>query len=282
MKPGTIKKPGAFKKLILTTLLGGTLAAATTASAHPVWMLPGEFNLSSDKAEWVSIDATASHSVFAADKGIDLRDLRIVQPDGKSERVGSYFKGHRRSVFDLELDQEGTYKLQIQGQPRVMTFYRIGKRGTEKRGFFDKVEAKNRLPEGAFDAETIQFSRQSLSYITRLAPTSKVLETTGKGFELEAITHPSDIISGEPVKFKLLMNGQPVTNAEVALTPAGTRYRDDRMKTALKADTDGVLNFTPKYAGPYLLTASIEQDSTSPRFDKNVATIFLTFEAQPE
>jgi len=274
-------KPGAFKKLILTTLLGGTLAA-TTASAHPVWMLPGEFNLSSDKPEWVSVDATASHTVFGADKGIGLRDLRITTPEGKSERIGSYFKGHRRSVFDLELEQEGTYEMKIQGKPWVMTYYKIGKRGTEKRGFFDKLEAESKLPEGAFDVETISVNRQSLAYVTRMAPTDKVLETEGKGFELQAVTHPNDVIAGEEVELKLLMNGKPAVGAEIKITASGTKYRDDRGNIELTTDSEGALNFTPSQPGPYLLTANFEQKSDSPRFDKTVSVIFLTFEAQAE
>lgn len=274
-------KPGALKKLILTTLLGGTLAA-TTASAHPVWMLPGGFNLSSDKPEWISVDATASHTVFGADKGIGLRDLRITAPDGKVERIGSYFKGHRRSVFDLELEQEGTYQMKIQGKPWAMTTYKIGKRGTEKRGFFDKLEAESKLPDGAFDVETISVSRQSLAYVTRMAPTEKVLETRGEGFELQAITHPNDIIAGEAVELKLLMDGKPAVGADVKITASGTRYRDERGNIELKTDAKGALNFTPTQAGPYLLTANFEQKSDSPRYDKTVSVIFLTFEAQAD
>jgi len=253
-----------------------------TAVAHPVYVLPGDFNLSSDKAEWVSVDVSASHTVFSADKGIGLQDLRIISPDGEKSRVASYYKGHRRSVFDFELEQEGTYKLQIQGKPGVMTFYKIGKRGTEKRGFFDKIEAQTQLPEGAYDAESIRFSRQSLSFVTRKAPTNDALALTGKGFELEALTHPNDIVSGEEAELKLLMNGKAVAGAKVEITRSGTKYRDERESLKLETKDDGMVRFTPPVAGTYMFTASLEQASKSPKADKEVAVMFMTFEAIAE
>ncbi|WP_027858009.1 DUF4198 domain-containing protein [Marinobacterium jannaschii] len=270
-----------FASAAVLTILA-TSMLSQTVSAHPVYMLPGDFSLSSDKAEWVSVDVSASHTVFSADKGIGLQDLKIISPDGHSSRIGSYFKGQRRSVFDLELQQEGTYKLKIQGKPGVMTFYKIGKRGTEKRGFFDKIEARTQLPKGAYDAESIRFSRQSLSFVTRKAPSRGALTLSGKGFELEALTHPNDIVSGEGAEMKLLMDGKPVTGAEVEITRSGTKYRNDRESLKLITKEDGLINFTPATAGPYMLTASLEQPSQSERADKEIAVLFMTFEAMAE
>ncbi|MGL5497588.1 MAG: DUF4198 domain-containing protein, partial [Aeromonas sobria] len=119
----------------------GLLAlVATSASAHPVWMLPSEFNVSSDTAHWVTVDGTASHGVFSFDKPIGLDNVTVYDPAGNPARIGPYYKGQRRSVFDLALSEVGTYKVELRNPPRYVTTYTIGKRNTERRIMANKQE----------------------------------------------------------------------------------------------------------------------------------------------
>lgn len=255
------------------------LVAAPLASAHSLWILPGDFNISGDSDKWVTVDVSASNTIFKADKPIDLKGLTVTAPDGTTTPLASFTKGKRRSVFDLELPAQGSWKLQMQSGPRYMTFYADAE-GKHHRLFMDKQKAQAKLPKGATEVMSWVGHRNTLTYITRGAPTAEVLQPQGKGLELSFATHPNDIVAGEAVQMTLLFNGKPAPKMELELTADGTRYRDNRAVLALHTDSKGQFSFTPAQAGRYMLSADKEQDSTNDRADKMGWSLLLTFEAQ--
>ena len=252
---------------------------APTVQSHPVWMLPSEFNLSTEEAFWITVDATAAHGVFSFDKPIGLDNVSIYGPEGDRSRIGPYFKGQRRSVFDLQLEAPGTYKVEMRAQPRYMTTYVIGERNTSRRAFGSKLEVE--LPEGAREVRTTQVQTITGFYVTHRTPSTKVLETTGEGFELHALTHPSDVAQGEEARFKFTYDGKPAAGMKVELVPHGTAWRDSRQQMDLESDAEGVVRFTPQVTGPHLLTASLRMDIDSPLADAAGVNYLLTFEVLP-
>lgn len=266
------------KKAMLAAAL--SLSAAGTAMAHPMWLLPHEFNLSGEEPEWITVDASASHTIFGYDKALGLDRAEIIAPDGSKQRVSSYFKGHRRSVFDLQIDQPGTWKLSAQRPPVYITYYVSGKRDAEKRMFVDKQEAKNRLPANAREINTMVYQISTMSFITWQAPDNKVLKLKNKGLELAGSTHPSDVVAGEEVEFQVFMNGKPAADVSIELTPHGTKYRDDRQMIEMKSDKDGMVVFTPEIAGPWFMSAYVEKDQITDRADKVGHLLYMTFETQ--
>jgi len=258
---------------------------ATNVQAHSLWMLPSEFNLSTEGETWITVDATASNSVFSVDKPIALDQVTIYSADGKRHRMGSYFKGKRRSVFDFEINQEGTYKVELRPQPRYMTLFEMGDKNQRKRVFGNKQEAK--VPSGAKNVRTVAMQSIAGFYVTQKAPSDKVLETTGKGFELHALTHPSDIVEQEESRFKFTYNGKPVANTQVEITPHGTAWRSAREEMELKTDKDGIVVFTPEKTGPHLLIISMrndidKNDASSVLADSMGVNYHLTFEVLPQ
>lgn len=261
-------------------LLCGTLSM--TAQAHPLWVLPAEFNVSGDESTWVTFDASASHTVFGFDKGVSLGDVQIYSPDGDRNRLNSFFKGHRRSVFDLLLDQDGTYKISLQRRPFYFTSYKAGNRDKPKRMMANKMEAAGQLPDNAREVKTMLIDMSSVAFVTRNAPTDDVFKATGKGFELQPVTHPNDIVAGEEVVFQTLVDGKPVAGVEFEITPGGTQYRDERRSLELVSDAQGRVSFTPQLPGPWLLMADHSMPTDSPMADSVEARRFVTFEVIPE
>jgi len=262
--------------------VAGAITMAGVAQAHPIWVLPSEFTVSSDEGEWLTFDATASHTVFGFDKGISLDAFAVYSPDGDKNRLGSYFKGHRRSVFDLYLDQTGTYRIHGQRPEFFFTSYKSGKRDKPKRMMANKMEAAKRLPEDAREVETLLIDVSTQTFVTNNAPTDSVMQPTGKGLELSFVTHPNDIFVGEETVFELLLDGKPVAGVEVEITPGGTRYRDNRNAIELTTAEDGRVAFTPEQAGPWLFYASLETAIENPMADKKYSGRYLTFEVIPE
>lgn len=250
--------------------------------AHPRWVLPTEFNVSGDEDQWISFDLTASHSVFEVDKGISAQNVRIFSPDGDENYLRNFFTGHRRSVFDLELTMDGTYKITEQRPIFYYTGYKAGKRETVKYVAGNKIEAQARLPERAREVRTEVLDMATAVYVTKNAPTQTVLTPKGKGLELLPVTHPNDIVQGEEVTIKVTLNGEPASDVEVEITPHGTRYRDDRGSIGIKTDDSGVVKFVPHQSGPWLFAATVYSDENSPMADVRWSARYMTFEVIPQ
>ncbi|MGY8872847.1 MAG: DUF4198 domain-containing protein [Pseudomonadales bacterium] len=274
-----IKQRLGYLALASSVLFAG---ASASVQAHPMWILPSEFSTSGDASQWLTFDVTASHAVFGFDKGVSADNIEVTSPDGDQNPLDSFFKGHRRSVFDLELTQEGTYRIQGQRPPFYFTSYKSGKRDTAKRMMADKVNAKEKLPANARDIKTELIDMSTVVYVSRNAPSDTVFKPKGKGFELTPITHPNDIIQGEEANFILSQNGEPAAGVEVEITPGGTRYRNDRNSIKITTDASGEVNFTPEQAGPWLMYAELTAPSESSLADEVWSARYLTFEVIPQ
>jgi len=263
---------------------GWALLALLTASAtaHPVWMLPSEFNVSSDKLHWITVDGTASHGVFSFDKPIGLENVTVYDPAGNPGGTGPYYKGQRRSVFDLALSEAGTYKVELRNPPRYITTYTIGKRKTERRIMANKQEAATQVPAKAEGVTTYAVQNVSAFYVTRNTPSDTVLNSTGQGVELQPLTHPSDVVVGEAARFRLTFDGQPLAERKVEVVGHGTQWRDGRQQQNLVSDKEGVITVVPVKTGPHLLSISVEQESKSLMADKVAVNYLLTFEVLPQ
>lgn len=260
------------------------LSLAMGSQAHPMWILPHQFNLSTeqDKGEWVTFDASASHTVFSPDKGIPLDNARVMSPDGDRQPIGQFLKGPRRSVFDLYLDQNGTYLIKAQRPTLYFTSYKSGKRDTPKRMMANKQVAKARLPKDAREVTTTLIDISTATYVTNNAPSDSVLKPSQKGFEVVFDTHPSDIITGEEVNMVVHLDGKPVAGVEIEITPHGSKYRDERGSIKLTTQADGKVSFVPEAAGPWLFLASLQSELSSPLADSQRSMRYITLEVQPE
>lgn len=265
--------------LVLAVLLGGFSTAVT---AHPMWILPSEFSISGDADQWLTFDISASHTVFAVDKGVSADNVRVISPDGDKNYLESFFKGRRRSVFDLELQQEGTYRVEAQRPFFYYTSYKSGKRDTAKHMMANKLEAAERLPKNAREVSTELVDMSTEVYVTRNAPTDSVVQPTNKGVELTPITHPNDIVQGEEVSFVVTHDGEPMADVEVEVTSNGTRYRNERGSLTLKTDSEGRVSFTPELAGPWLINIAVYVPIESPLADVLWAARYITFEVMAQ
>lgn len=182
-------------------------------------------------------------------------------------------------MFDLEIDQPGTWKLELARPPVYFTFY-TNKRGAEKRIFADKQAAQSQLPEGAQDVVTRRFNVSTVSYITWRAPDEQVLNLTKEGLEMAGPTHPSDVVAGDEVAFRFFVDGKPAANVSVELTPGGSKYRNDREMQKLTTDEQGMLVFTPDRVGPWYLAARVDHEHSSERADSESSLLYVTFDAQ--
>ncbi|MGR5352718.1 DUF4198 domain-containing protein [Vibrio alfacsensis] len=270
-----------MKAVALASVMAMGLAAATTAQAHPRWVLPSHFTVSKEGGDWLTFDVTASHGTFVFDKPAGSEQAFVIMPDGRSERPNFVVRGKRRSMFDFYFEEEGTHKVAINNQPSYYTQYKAGRRDTVKRAKASKADRAGVIPEKARDVVTLLSYTRAESYVTVGMPTEKVFEIEGKWLEMKPLTHPSDIIEGEEVIFQFFFNGEPQQGVTAEITREGTLYRNHQEQIDVVSDIDGKITFTPEVAGRYLMKANYKGElKNDPLADKTSANVHLTFETQ--
>ena len=250
---------------------------ATIAQAHDRWLLPSHSNVSGDQGEWVMVDVSASNEAFSVDKPLGAEQLQITAPDGNSVFPGSSYRGHRKSVVDIHLQQSGTYRLQMQDTGQFWTSYELNGDKKWLRGV-SKANRARQLPQGAENVVTSLGYSNVMTFITLNEPTDS-FASNGTGVEYVPITHPSDFAQHEVAQLQFIFNGKATAGIEIAITREGTRYRNDPETLTLTSDKNGRIEFTPELAGRYLLSARYRQDSQNhPEADRISGNLFLTFE----
>lgn len=264
-----------FKKATLVIL---ALAVSSQVSAHSRWILPSHFTLSSERGEWITLDATASNEVFNVDKALSIDPLSILTPSGKKSRPSSAYKSHRKSVADYFVEESGTYKITNNTAPSYFSTYQVGDK--RHRARVNKMELKSLVPANATKLKTAYGLTRIESYITMNNPTENYA-IDGTFLELLPKTHPSEVVEKEPATFTFTYNGKVKSGVEVEITRDGTRYRNNPETLTMKSNNKGEITFTPAHAGRYLLIAEYEQDAENKTLaDKEHGGVFLTFEVQ--
>ncbi|WP_375749568.1 DUF4198 domain-containing protein [Vibrio sp. HN007] len=274
-----------MSKIIKTAVLASTVVFGAVASmstqAHPRWILPSHFTVSKQGGDWLTFDVTASNGTFVFDKPASAEATYVLLPDGVKKRPDAVFKGKRRSVLDYYFEQEGTHKVAFVSGPDYYTSYKAGESDELMWVKASKAERSSVLPKQAKDVETKLFSNRVETYITLGKPTEKAFTIEGKFLELKPVTHPSDIVEGEPVTFQFFYEGEPQQGVKAEITRDGTLYRNQPNEINVISDAKGEVTFTPQQAGRYLMKASYQgklKDATLADFGS--ASLNLTFETQ--
>lgn len=237
------------------------LALSASAQAHRPWLLPSASEVDG-KEPWVTVDAAVSENLFDADTvAIKLDNLAITGPDGQPVKPEAVFHGKLRASAEVKLSQPGTYKFSLQNTS-AMASYTVN--GESKRWRGAASELDKALPA---QAEGVQVSRtvQRLeTYVSANANTDKTLAASGAGLELLPLSHPGDLRVGERARFRVLLNGQPLANQEVAIVPGGVRQRGVLKDFAATSDAKGEFSVNWPLAQMYWLQASYPPRAPAP------------------
>ncbi|MBR7889767.1 DUF4198 domain-containing protein [Marinomonas sp. A79] len=255
------------------------IVAASSSFAHDLMIMPAKSIVTKAPAD-VAVDISASHGVYRYDKAVSVDGIMVYGPDGKHMRdIGTVVKSATRTSFDLAIETDGTYKI-VYGSSRggYMTTYTIGARDTHKRERLSKSELAGKIPEGAKNVETIKMNRYSMAFITSKMPTDAVITPSNKGFEVIPVTHPADYVNGEEIALKVLMNGKPVEGVSIAIKSESGIYTGNQEPIKLSTNKAGIASVTLEEAGRYSAMFNYEAASQDPEADKEVNSVFYSFE----
>jgi uncharacterized GH25 family protein len=249
------------------------------ANAHKAFLVPSETVLS--RTGWITVDGAVSNDLFYFNHNpLRLDNLKVIGPDGQAVEIANANTGKFRSTFDVNLASPGTYKLaminnSINAQYETATGEKKRWRGTP-----DKL---GEIPADAKNVQVTESQGRNETFVTAGKPNDTALKPTGVGLELVPVTHPNDLVAGEPISFRFVLDGKPAANLEVEVVPGGTRYRDKQNDTKYQTDKDGQITMTWNDPGMYWLEAQVQDDKTSVKQAKSRrASYVATFEVLPQ
>jgi len=256
---GLIMKSG-LAALLTTTAVAFAVAPAL---AHTPYVVPTTF---APERDYVGVSGgMAEEGFFIPDFAIrGSGDWVVTGSDGVAKpATPTTLKSV--TVLDAPLPAEGTY--------RIGTGERPGRAGKQAKidGVWRAVRPapapgaaapQRRMDEdapaganGPIDADKVPAGAETVdvqgylvaeTYVTRGAPTP--VKVSGKGFEIEPITHPNEIFLSDGFVFRALVDGKPVAGQHVSIYRGGETYESRR--TALEATTAADGKATVKFEKP--------------------------------
>ncbi len=269
-----------FKPFVVAALVLGSVAV----QAHRAWIVPQETVLSGEN-RWVSFDAAVSNDIFLANYNPGrFADVQVLNPDGSAGQVENLHTGKYRSVFDLPLTQEGTYRLFIASSGLRALWEEDGQRRMYP-GRGEQYSAEGfakAVPENADKLVVSQASRRMETFVTLGAPSRNALAASGQGLELVAVTHPNDLFAGEEASFRFLIDGEAAQGADVTLIREGTRYHNAQEAITLKTNSKGEITVRWNGAGRYFLEAEYKDNKAQKPATERSGSYVAVLEVLPD
>lgn len=244
---------------MIRTLLALALVVAfpLTASAHKMWLLPSQTVLSGSET-LITVDGAISNDLFYFNHvPLPIDNLVILAPDGSKVAAENQAKLRYRSVFDVPLRQNGTYRISVPLSGLFATWEADGER---KRWRGTKEDFAAKVPADAKDLQVFESVGRVETFVSNGKPTDRAFQTTGQGIEMIPITHPNDLYAGETGRFRLLVDGKPKAGLKVEVIRGGTRYRDSQQEVHATTDESGEFSVRWDEPGMYWLETSTSDD----------------------
>ena len=235
------------------TVLTALAMAGGTALAHHTWLVPSA-SMVEGKEPWVSLDAAVSENLFEFDTtALQVDALTVIAPDGTAAAADSRVAGRKRTSFEVQLKQIGTYRFSAVNDSHFAT-YKVGGEAKRWRGRLDALARE--VPPEAQELQVTHMQNRVDTYVTNDKAGSNRFSALGNGLELIPTTPPTDLSVGDTSTFQLLLDGKPVADADVTVLRGGNRYRYKMGEIALKTNAQGLISVKWPDAGRYWLGAS--------------------------
>ena len=286
------------------SILAAIIAAAIplSAIAHKQWLVPSSTVLAGKDA-WITVDAAISNALYYPDHNpMRLDNIVITAPDGSTHKPQNPATGKYRSVFDVQLEQQGTYRIaNVNGgvsarwdTPESLAAAKAAKDNpapaaggmgdTPRGGMLRNATAEDlatRIPKDATNVQVTEGIGRVETFATNGSPSE--IKATGKGLELVPVTHPNDLFAGEAATFRLVVDGTPVAGLEIEIIRGGTRYRNAQEEIKATTDAKGEFSVTWPDAGMYWLeTATTDSKTSVPQARQRRLSYVGTFEVLPQ
>ena len=269
-----------MKRSLILAVAIASLTVPFGAAAHKTWLRPSQTVLAGTDP-WITVDAAVSNDLFYFNHvPLRLDNLVITAPDGSKVEPQNLATGKYRNVFDVQLAQQGTYRIAVVNSGLFGSWEENGK---PKRWRGTAASFASEVPRNAQDLQVSQSAGRIETFVTNGAPNDTALKSTGEGIELLPVTHPNDLFAGEAATFRMLVDGKPAAGLEFEITRGGTRYRNAQEEIKVTTDANGEFSVTWPEAGMYWLETGTQDDKTTvPQAKQRRLSYVATLEVLPQ
>lgn len=135
------------------------------------------------------------------------------------------------------------------------------------------------IPAGATDVHLVESQMANYIFVTADAPTRTVFDTSGKGLQLDPVTHPDALVADEEGQFRFLVDGKPAAGVKVTVIPGEKKFREQEDAQELTTGPDGLVRIKWTVAGMYWISASLTDNHPSePRASERRMSYTMTVE----
>ena len=172
----------------------------------------------------------------------------MIVPDGLPVQAENQAKGRYRSIFDVKLEKQGTYRIALVNDTMIAS-YKVGAETKRVRGTAESLARE--IPADAQELRVSQSQNRIETFVTSGKPTTEALKPTGRGIELVPVTHPNDLVEGDTATFRFIDNGKPAAGYAAIVILGGLRYRDELGELRMTTDDQGEIKVKWPAAGMY-------------------------------
>ena len=269
-----------MKRSLILAVAIASLTVPFGAAAHKTWLRPSQTVLAGTDP-WITVDAAVSNDLFYFNHvPLRLDTLVITAPDGSKVEPQNLATGKYRNVFDVQLAQQGTYRIAVVNSGLFGSWEENGK---PKRWRGTPASFATEVPKDAKNLQISQSVGRVETFVTNGSPNDTALKTSGEGIELVPLGHPNDLFAGEATGFRVLVDGKPTQGVEFEIVRGETRYRNAQDEIKVTSDAKGEFSVTWPQAGMYWLEATRQDDKTSlPQARQRRLSYVATLEVLPQ
>ncbi|MHA4871847.1 DUF4198 domain-containing protein [Duganella sp. PWIR1] len=234
------------RPFLLRTAFAASCLVALTAHAHTPYLLPSSFDV--QPKEIIGVDAGFTEKFFVPDVAFGETAFTIVTPEGERIPFGDIRQLKQRTVAEQKLpDGKGTYRLST--GPRLGAVFRTWERNGKTESVRDPQQV---MPADAKLLSNYQSLSISEAYVTAGKPSAKALAPVGKGLEIVAVTHPSDLFVNEKFDFVVHFDGKPLPNQKVSVYRSPMDLASQATVQNVSTNADGKIALPLTKSGIYL------------------------------
>ena len=255
-----------------------SLVVAANCFAHDTWLSPSTYSV--EAGQTITFDLTSGMEFPTLDAAV--KPERVAKAGvriGGDEGVIKQFKpGEHALRVEHQFTKNGVATVWLQLSPKDIELT-----DDDVAHYLEEAHA----PEEVQRAWAAQKGREKWKELyTKCAKTCLAVgkaaadrswaEPVGMALEFVPLADPTTLRVGQPAKFKLLRNGQPLTKAAVALHTKG-----DAAPRFQTTDAGGVVTFSADKTGPTMLaTVHLRPPAAGKPWESEFST--LTFEVKAE
>lgn len=223
----------------LASLLLASLTLLASAHAHRSFLVPSSTVLGASGKEWVTVDAARGNDLFYFNhNAMPVEGLVVTAPDGKAVKPNKVERFRYRSVIDVQLPQEGTWAIAVVDKGLRV---RWEENGESRRWNGSREQFASSVPPKAQKLSVNDAHSRVETFVTTGKPTP--VRLTGEGLEVNYLSHPNDLVAGEPATLAFHLDGKPVAGLKDTAIRGATRYRNEVEEMVLNTDPEGRVTF---------------------------------------